>query len=70
MRRDSTHNDLDEYELLLESNKFENLRNARLDCAVDKELIWFSATDSCSIGLDDSGSMIWMLNQQRACHEW
>ena len=70
LRRDATYSELDEYELLLESKKFQELKNARLNCAVDKELVWFIATDSCSIGLDDSGSTIWMFDKERACQEW
>ena len=70
LRRDSTYSELSEYESLLESKKFATLNAARLDCTIGKELVWFRATESCSIGLNDSGSLIWMFDQMRASHEW
>jgi hypothetical protein len=67
LRRDSMSNELCEYEPLLETFKFETLNSRRDKCNLQgKELIWFRATDGCSIGLNDSGTLVWMFNGIRA----
>ena len=71
LRRDSTSNELSEYESLLETLKFKKLNSRRDKCKLQGiELIWFRATDGCSIGLNDSGTLIWMFNDIRANCDW
>ena len=71
MRSDSNFGKLAKYESLLKTKKFNTLNSLRADIALEEgELIWFNATKSCSVGLDESGSLIWMFDQMRSFHEW
>ena len=59
------------YETLLETPKFGQLLKLRMDCELETgEIIWFRATDRCSIGIDSSNSLIWMFDGARALHDW
>ena len=67
LRTDADFNELSEYESLLKTKKFETLRSLRIDYLLlpEDELFWFRATENCSIGLEQSGSLIWMINKRR-----
>ncbi len=67
LRPDSIGNELDEYESLLATEKFESLNSIRIDgCKENDELVWFKATKKCAIGLDHTGSITWMFDGLRA----